>query len=118
MTNAASHVVFYAITLGGFIFAFVYSNFTEPALESCEPTWESMDPDDAKKAIGLISRITSVEKCYELIPEFYDLWDQDKDGFWSRCDDSNFLQYIGNTKEYALKYSHRLYRSQLNERCD
>jgi hypothetical protein len=41
-----------------------------------------------------------------------------KNGLLERCEDANFLHVFGNSKEYAKKYSHRVYMNQTDMRCE
>lgn len=47
-----------------------------------------------------------------------DYIDLNKNGLLERCEDANFLHVFGNSKEYAKKYSHRVYQNQTDLRCE
>lgn len=61
--------------------------------------------------------MATLEGCYDNIHDLFVLGDLNKDGHWERCEDAHFLWTMGNSKEYAVKYSHRLLEPLLEDRC-
>ena len=46
------------------------------------------------------------------------LFDANKNGNMDRCEDATFLNMLGNTEEYAKKYSHNVPHAAAKRRCD
>jgi hypothetical protein len=44
--------------------------------------------------------------------------DVNGNGILDRCEDANLVHIFGNTKEYAKKYSHRVWMNQADNRCE
>ena len=62
---------------------------------------------------------STLEDCYENLPKAFEIMDLNGNGVLERCEDATFLHNImGNTKEYAKKYSHRVWKNQSKMRCD
>ena len=68
--------------------------------------------------MSLVQSIDSLAKCKETLPQIFDIIDLNGNGLLEICEDANFLHVLGNTKEYAKKYSHRVYRNQNDMRCE
>ena len=109
-----SYVLWMAIPMGAYIFAFVWSSITEPA----ECDFDAMSASDRQAAVDLLQTINGLEKCKEVLPQVFDLIDVNKNGLLERCEDANFLHILGNSEEYSKKYSHRVWKNQSDLRCE
>lgn len=78
-----------------------------------------MDQTVLDDAGAIFRQVTSLEKCYELVPQFLKVLDVNQNGWLDRCEDANNLVHLmGNTEAYGRKYSHALPHAFAYHRCD
>lgn len=114
VTLAAGYMVFTVITGGAFVFGYNFLDFTHPV--NCD--FNAVDSSAKNEALGLIATVNSLEKCYEVLPKIMNLINPNNNDMMDRCEDATFLNAIGNTKEYSMKYSHHVPHSWYKRRCD
>jgi hypothetical protein len=98
------YIVFSTITIGGFLFSYNFTEFSGPV----ECDFDAVDASAKSEALTLISGVTSVETCYDALPKIMNLINPNNDDMLDRCEDATFLNTLGNTKEYSMKYSHHV----------
>lgn len=115
VTLAMSFVLFTEIGFGGHLFAMEFMKWNDDIV--CDfDIFDNATIDDMKE-IG--AKITSLENCYKYMPSVMNLIDHNKNDWIDRCEDANILKHLmGNTEEYARKYSHSLPKIASIERCD
>ena len=52
-----------------------------------------------------VIEMTDYKSCMENIDTVFGVFDDNKDGYVSRCEDAQFQYAMGETKEFALKFS-------------
>lgn len=102
------------ITLGGFVFGFSYTTY----LNEIECDLDLLDATTKKEVVDIFSGIMSLEECYAEVPKGMIKLDLNNNGMLDRCEDATLLHALGNTKEYALTYSHHVPHSWAHRRCD
>lgn len=61
--------------------------------------------DHYSTAFPFIIEMTDYKSCMENIDDVFGVFDDNKDGYVSRCEDAQFQYSLGETKEFALKFS-------------
>lgn len=62
--------------------------------------------------------MTDRADCKEKIGEVFDYFDLNKDGFVTRCEDATFQRAMGESKEFALRFSAPFTRDSFNKICE
>lgn len=91
-----------AISLGGFIFMLNYTSLDDDW--TCDID-ESVNISRYAGAFPIIQSMTSFDDCMAKIDNVFPFFDDNNDGFLSRCEDYQFQYILGETKEFARKFS-------------
>jgi hypothetical protein len=97
------YIIFSAIAFGGAEFGFYFMKWND----DFECDFDVADSSAKDQAVQLFSSVKTLEQCYTILPQVNKLMDFDGDGRVSRCDSAILLKHLGNTEEYAKKYSFR-----------
>jgi len=106
-------LVLSAISLGGFIFMLEFVSLDDDW--DCEID-ESVDISKYSGAFPFINSMTSYEDCLTKIDSVFPFFDDNNDGFLSRCEDYQFQYVLGETKEFARKFSAPYTREAFNRK--
>ena len=90
-----------AISIGGFIFMLNHVSLDDDF--TCDI--DGADFNDYAGAFPYILSMTSFEDCMAKIDQAFPFFDDNGDGFLDRCEDAKFQHAIGETKEFAIKFS-------------
>lgn len=103
------------MTVGGFAFVWGFAYITDP--DKCD-TFEHMSEFTRNEIKELSEKVYNLETCNQYMPQIFDLADLNGDGQLERCEDAAISYSLGNTQDYSRKYSHRLNKSQIGQRCN
>jgi len=101
-------VVFYgyfvlsAISYGGYIFMMDHTGFDDDF--TCE--FESgVTQANYAGAFPILLSMKNYDDCMTKIDQVFPFFDDNNDGFISRCEDAQFQYTMGESKEFAMKFS-------------
>ena len=104
-----------AISLGGFIFMMIYSPLDDDF--DCEFE-DGIDFNSYAGAFPFITSMTGYDDCMTKIDQVFPFFDDNKDGFISRCEDAQFQFVMGETREFAIKFSSSFTKESFRKICE
>ncbi len=102
-TYLLGYALFSVIAFGGAEFGFYFMKWND----DIQCNFDVADSASVNEVRDLFLNINTVEQCYTILPQVQKKMDFDGDGKVSRCDSAILLKQLGNTDEYAKKYSFR-----------
>lgn len=96
-----SWMVFTWIILGSHIFAYMYLDFDR--LENCN--LDDVNESYYEPVRALVASEVDLPSCKKAVKAIFRIADLDGSNSISRCENAKFLYGMGNSSEYALKYS-------------
>lgn len=109
-----SYITFSAITVGGYWFGLNFMKWTDPTdcgLDDLSSTLKS-------ELRSVLMNLKTPQDCYDKMPALMRKIDFNKNNILDRCEDATILFSVGNSKEYALTYSHYVDHALVKRRCD
>lgn len=103
------------ISLGGFIFMIIYTPLDDDF--DCEFE-DGIDFNSYAGAFPFITSMTSYDDCMTKIDQVFPFFDDNKDGFISRCEDAQFQYTMGETREFAIKFSSPFTKESFRKICE
>lgn len=104
-----------AISLGGFIFMMSYTSLDDEF--DCEIK-DGVDFNSYAGAYPYINSMTDLADCMTKIDSVFPFMDRNNDGFISRCEDATFMYVIGETREFAMKFSAPFTKDSFRKICE
>lgn len=115
ITLAMGHMLFTMITFGGHMFGMHFMRFNDEV--DCD--FNMIDDATISEVRGIFTTVTSLEKCYEVMPTILSKMDVNHNKWLDRCEDANILHHLfGNDETYSRKYSHFMPTAAAYDRCD
>jgi len=103
VTLAMGYLLFTVIAMGGAEFGFHFAKFND----EIECDFNVADSATKQDVVDLIFSMKNAEECYTILPQVQKKMDFNGDGKVSRCENAALLAHMGNSEEYAKKYSFR-----------
>lgn len=97
-----SYWVLSAISYGGYIFMMSYIGFDDEF--DCEFA-DGIDQSNYSAIFPIVLSMGNYEGCMNNIDAVFKLLDVNNDGFITRCEDAQFQYVMGDSREFALKFS-------------
>lgn len=114
VTVVSTWGVFTWIILGSYMFASQFSGFKR--LEGCN--LDDVNESYYEPVRPLIASEVDLVSCKAAVKSIFKLADLDNSQSISRCENAKFLYGMGNTSEYALKYSEIKILPYLYDMCE
>lgn len=103
------------ISLGGYVFMLFNTSLDDDW--TCELD-DNITISNYAGAFPYILSMTSYDDCMSKIDEVFPFFDDNGDGFISRCEDAQFQHAVGETKEFAIKFSNPFTRESFRKICE
>lgn len=110
------YFVMSTIAIGGYIFMLNHISFDDDFASHCE--LKNYSVDHYAGAFPIIFGMTSYDDCMSKIDSVFPFFDDNGDGFLDRCEDANFQLALGETPEYAIKFSSAYSSDAIRKICE